>query len=183
MKKVSILILFIFWAWNCSNAQSNRENNQVKNEVRQETSNTLPDTISFALPDSSGIINKKSDFAGKVIVVDVWATWCAPCKKMMPIMKELEKSYKDKDVQFVTVCIGAAIEKTIWKKILMQEKPAGIHLFAGSWKKGFAADYHVREIPRIIIFSKTGKLVNGNAPLPTSVELKQIIDEEIQRNM
>ena len=48
------------------------------------------------------------DTAGKVVIVDFWASWCGPCKKAMPVLKELHETYKDKAV----VIIGVSLDES-----------------------------------------------------------------------
>ncbi len=55
-----------------------------------------------------GLEGKLPDTAGKVVIVDFWASWCGPCKKAMPILKELHETYKDKAV----VIIGVSLDDT-----------------------------------------------------------------------
>lgn len=137
--------------------------------------------IEFALPDLEETIRKLSDYKGKIVVVDVWATWCAPCKKEMPYLKKIEEELHGQDVVFMAICVGAAIEKNIWKKMIEKEKPAGIQLFAGSWTTGFADDYKIRAVPRFMIFDKEGKIVSLNAPPPSTSGLKQMIERELNK--
>ncbi|MDO5664980.1 MAG: TlpA disulfide reductase family protein [Bacteroidia bacterium] len=137
--------------------------------------------IDFALPDAEEVIHKLSDYKGKVVVVDVWATWCAPCKKEMPYLKKIEEELHGQDVVFIAICVGAAVEKNIWKKMIKEEKPAGVQLFAGSWTKGFAIDYKIKGVPRFMVFDREGKIVSLNAPQPSTPGLKQLIEKELKR--
>ena len=63
-------------------------------------------------PDSS--IIKLSDYKGKVVVVDVWATWCEPCRRMMPLFHEMQKEFKGENVVFLSVCVGVWVEMDKW---------------------------------------------------------------------
>ncbi len=63
-------------------------------------SRTAPD---FALKDLEGKVVRLSDFAGKVRLVDFWATWCAPCREEIPSFKELYSAYSDKGLAIVAI--------------------------------------------------------------------------------
>lgn len=135
----------------------------------------------FILPDQNDKMHKLSDYKGSVVVIDVWATWCAPCKKEMPFLKKLEEELQDKNVTFIAICVGAAIEKNVWKKMIEKEKPAGIQLFSGSWTKGFSADYKIKGVPRFMVFDKKGAIVSINAPRPSTPALKHLIERELDK--
>ena len=69
----------------------------------------------FTYPDSAGKQVSLSDFKGKVVLVDVWATWCGPCRSELPHLKKLEEEMKDKEVVF----IGVSFEKHRLKTLLL----------------------------------------------------------------
>ena len=100
-------------------------------------------------PDSSSLA--LSELLGKVIVVDVWATWCSPCRMMMPYFKQLEKELEGEEVEFLSVCIGTSIEWDSWKEIIATEELAGHLIFINSWTKGFAKEYRIVGVPRFLI--------------------------------
>jgi len=78
-------------------------------QVQQQSLN-LGETYrpDFELPDLEGKIYKNSEWDGKVVVVNFWATWCPPCIREIPVFIELQKQYGKKGLQFV----GIAIDKT-----------------------------------------------------------------------
>jgi cytochrome c biogenesis protein CcmG/thiol:disulfide interchange protein DsbE len=66
----------------------------------------------FSLPDENGDQVALSDFRGKVVVLDFWATWCPPCRKEIPGFVQLQKKYPD-DVAVV----GVSLDQEGWKKV------------------------------------------------------------------
>ncbi|MGL5683811.1 MAG: TlpA disulfide reductase family protein, partial [Marinifilaceae bacterium] len=69
-----------------------------KNKESQKATN-------FTYPDRNGKMISLSDFKGKVVVVDVWAGWCAPCRKEIPYFSKLEKEFREKDVVFIGISV------------------------------------------------------------------------------
>jgi thiol-disulfide isomerase/thioredoxin len=59
----------------------------------------------FAFPDQHGRLRRLADWDGKVVVVNFWATWCAPCLEEIPILIELQEAYAERGVQFVGVAV------------------------------------------------------------------------------
>lgn len=136
-----------------------------------------PDFKGMAV-DSSWI--SLSDFKGKVVVVDVWATWCEPCKRMMPYFKQLEKEMKGEDVVFFSVCMGASIERGSWLRIIEQEHLEGNLVFIDSWLGEFAGYYRITGVPRFMVFDRSGRIVSVAAPFPNKPELKKMIRETLE---
>lgn len=70
------------------------------NTVRQVQ--TRPE---FSLADTAGVMRSISEWDGKAMVVNFWATWCAPCRREMPLLKQLQAEYADEDVQIIGVAV------------------------------------------------------------------------------
>lgn len=59
----------------------------------------------FRLPDPSGRLRDVSEWDGKLLILNFWATWCPPCLHEIPMFMEVQKAYADRGVQFVGVAI------------------------------------------------------------------------------
>lgn len=115
------------------------------------------------------------DFKGKVTYIDIWATWCLPCRGEIPALKELEKKFHGKDVAFVSISIDQ--NKDEWKEFVKSEDLKGVQLFAeNAFDSQFIQDYGIRQIPTFIIVDKEGKIVNADAPRPSSDEITGLLE-------
>lgn len=134
------------------------------------------DWIDFSYPDVNGKMHKLSENLGKVVLIDVWATWCMPCLQEQPALEELEKAFVGKDVVFISLSIDT--DKAKWQKMVDEKKLSGLHLFSNN-QGVIVKDYEVTEIPRFILFDKNGKTVNINAPRPSDPKLKALIESKL----
>lgn len=134
----------------------------------------------FTYPDAEGNMHSLSDYKGKVVVVDVWATWCGPCKSELPHLKKLEKEMEGTDVVFIGVSLDKDKDLEKWKKFIADEQLPGVQLFAGGWSK-IAQDYKITGIPRFMVFAKDGSIVDANAPRPSSAGLKLMLEAELKK--
>lgn len=136
--------------------------------------------VNFTYPDATGKMVSLSDFKGKVVLVDVWATWCVPCRNELPHLKKLEEEMKGKEVVFIGVSVDEQKDLGKWKKFIVDEQLPGIQLFADGWSK-IAKDYKITGIPRFMVFDREGRVVEAMAPRPSHPELKALIEEELKK--
>jgi thiol-disulfide isomerase/thioredoxin len=139
------------------------------------------DAADFLYPDQSGKMHSLSNYKGKVIVVDVWATWCSPCRQQFPYLKKLEEEMKGKDVVFIGITIDAEKDKEKWIAMIQSEGLPGIHLFAGKDDNKITKDYKITGIPRYMVFDKQGKIVDADSPRPSDPKLKEILETELAK--
>ncbi len=115
------------------------------------------------------------DFKGKYVYIDVWATWCGPCKAEIPHMKKVEEQYHGKNIEFVSISIDAEKNKATWKKMIEDKKMAGVQLFANG-DRTFVEGYKVAGIPRFILIDPQGKIIRADAPRPSSPKLIELFN-------
>lgn len=119
-----------------------------------------------------------SDLKGKYVYIDVWATWCGPCKAEIPSLKKVEKQYHGKNISFVSISIDDKKDHGAWKKMIVDKELGGIQLFAdNNWDSKFVQDYMIKGIPRFILIDPAGNIVNSNAPRPSDSKLIALFDE------
>ncbi|HEY2721758.1 MAG TPA: TlpA disulfide reductase family protein, partial [Chitinophagaceae bacterium] len=76
------------------------------------------------------IVNLKSKFPNKALVIDFWATWCAPCLKELPVSKQLHEENKDLPIAFIYICTNSSSNITVWKNKIVGLQLPGTHIFA-----------------------------------------------------
>lgn len=117
---------------------------------------------------------------GKVIYVDLWASWCAPCCKAIPSSHKLREYYKGKDVTFVYLAWNDKTEQ--WTK---RSTELGLDIYKDNYfiikSSNNLTNLGIRAIPRYLIIDKAGKIAEENAPGPKDKEVKKIIDKYLAR--
>jgi thiol-disulfide isomerase/thioredoxin len=133
---------------------------------------------SFDYVNYKGGKSKLEDFKGKFVYIDLWATWCGPCRAEIPFLKEVEKKYHDKNIVFMSISIDKQTDMEKWKKMIKEKELGGVQLFADNdWNSKFVQDFKVTGIPRFILIDPNGKVVNADAPRPSSPELASVFDK------
>lgn len=134
----------------------------------------------FEYPDVNDKMVSLSGQKGKVVLVDVWATWCGPCKKEIPSLKQLEKEMHGKDIVIMSVSVDEEKDKGKWLKMIKDENLGGVQLFASGWSK-ITKDYKITGIPRFMVFDKKGNVVTVDAPRPSDPKLKELLEAELKK--
>jgi thiol-disulfide isomerase/thioredoxin len=132
-----------------------------------------------------GTTTSLEDLKGKYTYIDVWATWCGPCKAEIPSLKALEKEYHGRNIQFLSLSIdddrshGGSWDKARedWKTMIADKELSGIQLFAPEgWQTPFIREYKINGIPRFILIDPAGNVVTPDAPRPSSEKLKELFN-------
>ncbi|NVK53167.1 MAG: TlpA family protein disulfide reductase [Flavobacteriaceae bacterium] len=123
-----------------------------------------------------------SNYKGKLVYVDFWASWCAPCIAEMPMSKILQKEYNKKGVVFIYISTDK--DKEAWKNASknLKIKDQFSFLATNYPKSDFYKDLKLNSIPRYLVFDRNGKLIHENAPRPSSSQIKNLFDKLINKS-
>ena len=127
----------------------------------------------FEAVDVDGKEYSLKDFKGKYVYIDMWATWCAPCKRELPFLKKLEERFAGKDIVFLGLSID--YDKTKWEERVKSGELAGVQLHIGP-QSSFKRAYNIDGIPRFILLDKEGKIINNNMSRPSSEDTEHVLD-------
>jgi peroxiredoxin len=113
----------------------------------------------ISLPDAKGEIIKLSSLKGKVVLLDFWASWCAPCRQSNRRMVPLYKQYSGKGLEVYAVSIDA--NKSAWERAVQQDKMNWLQVIDLKAERGneLTQTWNLQYIPSTYLIDKEGKIV------------------------
>ena len=124
----------------------------------------------IALPDAMDSIITLSSLTGKVVLIDFWASWCAPCRAANPYIQKLYKKYKSNGFEVYAVSLDE--KKEAWLKAVKKDKLTYTLVIDNSgWYSKVAESFFVDQLPTNFLLDKTGKIVAIN------IEGKELFDK------
>lgn len=121
----------------------------------------------FTFKDARGKVVRLSDFRGQAVFIDVWGTWCAPCKEEMPHIAKLYERYKnDKRLKIISIACDKKVD--VWKNYLQKHpEPWAQYIVTPEGDKVLDSVYHVYGIPRFMLIGKDGTIIDSDASRPS----------------
>lgn len=130
----------------------------------------------FSLPDTAGVSVSLSDFRGKYVLLDFWASWCPPCRRENPNLVKAFQEYKDKN--FTILGISLDHDKAKWQKAIADDELTWTHVSdLKYWDSEIPALYGVRGIPANVLLDPDGVIIARNV---TGEALHQTLQDAIK---
>lgn len=147
---------------------------------KTESGKIAPD---FSCDNVDGQAYSLSDFKGKLVYLDFWATWCGSCIAEFPYLKKLKEYFEGKNIEFVSVSLDSDKDIGKWKNFVKQKQLEGIQLHAeGGFNSKIAEEYQIFAIPHFILIGKDGRIISRQINRPSDKNIKQILEKAIEHS-
>ena len=130
-------------------------------------------SLDFRLKSVDGRKLGPKDFAGQVVVVDFWATWCVPCHVQARILEPLHRDFKGKGVQFLAANVGEE-ESTV--RSFLKDKPFPYPVLLDPEDK-VSTRLQVLQLPTLLVIDKTGKVSYFQAGIADAPTVRKILKQ------
>jgi len=118
---------------------------------------------------------KFSDFRGKYVYLDVWATWCGPCRREIPYLKQLEADYHGRNIVFISYSIDD--DKQAWLDFVPENELGGVRIIGeNAWQSEMTKYYKVNGVPTFMFFDPEGKIISIKMTRPSDDETREKFD-------
>ncbi|MEC3908845.1 TlpA disulfide reductase family protein [Tamlana sp. 2201CG12-4] len=162
---------------NSTNEANKKEATKIyKNLLNMVEGSASPKFVNYE--NYAGGVSSLDDFKGKYVYIDVWATWCGPCRYEIPFLSKVEKKYHgNKDIEFVSISIDKAKDRDKWRKMVSDQGMGGVQLLADKeYDSEFIKEYGITGIPRFILIDPDGNMIKTEAPRPSDPRLIELFD-------
>jgi thiol-disulfide isomerase/thioredoxin len=133
------------------------------------------DAPDFALQDLQGKQVKLSDFRGKAVLLNFWATWCGPCKVEMPWFVELQKQYGPQGLEIV----GVALDDSGKDSIAKFAKEMGVNYTILQGQDAVGDAYGAIGLPTSFFIDRSGKIIDSASGLVTRTEIEDNVKKSL----
>ena len=130
----------------------------------------------FTVLDIDGKEHSLSDYRGKYVFIDFWATWCGPCIRQVPFLEEIYHDYQDENIAIMSISVDK--KKEDWEGYVREKAHEWLSVHDGTNMNDL---YMVNFIPTFVFIGPDGKIINARAPYPQDEELRELFDKYLNQ--
>jgi len=172
-----ILIVAIFFIVN--NSRKEPKEGPLPPNYTQVSDVSHPKAPDFSLPSTNGKTVKLSDFRGKIVILDFWATWCPPCRRGIPDLISLKKKYGSKGLEVIGISVDEFTRNTKYRVIpFMKQIGINYPVVYGNMQviRAFGG---IQSIPTTFVINKKGEIIASFVGLRPKSTYEEIIKNEL----
>lgn len=156
-----------------NNGNRNEENWDVKpKDIEAKTINPIGETPDFTLENLKGEKITLSQFKGKEVFLNFWATWCPPCQVEMPDLEKLYQKYKnDKDFVILTINVGESKDKV---ESYVKDNNYNFEVLLDK-DSDISLKYKARYLPTSVVINKEGKIIKYHSGAMDFIQMENLI--------
>ena len=124
----------------------------------------------ISLPGVKGDKINLASLKGKIVLVDFWASWCGPCRRAVPDLKNVYSKYQSKGFEIYGISLDD--DKNNWKRAIKEDSTTWMHVIDATGNIAFI--WKVMYIPNTFLLDKTGKIIAVN---PSHEELEELLQK------
>ncbi len=184
---IAIILIASAFSIACNSAEAPRVAANAPKPIPPRDPNAIESASVVEINKLDGSSFKLSDYRGKVLVVDFWATYCPPCVRQVPQLAELSRKYRDKGVEVVGL---TADDKADQEQVIAFLKKAGADYTVGydnqwvssAFLKNTENEMRVIPIPQLFVISRDGRIVEhliGDTPGRGIEHVEQVVKEQL----
>ncbi len=145
--------------------------NEYKTIAALSPGNPAP---SFTLTDIHGEETSLSDFAGKVVYLDFWASWCGPCLREIPHARELKERMADHD-DLVFLYVSVDTDEQAWRKAVAEHDISGVHANVPGFNHEVPVSYNLKGVPTFYLIDRDGIIADNRPPRPSNEQIDDVL--------
>ncbi len=132
--------------------------------------------LPFASPSERGKSQRLSDLQGKAVVLDFWASWCAPCRAQTPVLERVAKAFGPDKVRVLGV--GTSDDRASIERFLQRAEPQYPSVFDD--QDVASSLYHVRGLPTLVVLGKDGTVRAVSSGLTDESSLTRMVTDALR---
>ena len=156
--KIFHLILFFLLSIDICCGQTTADTTVFSKHNKIPIRNGWPESVAFDFSgvSATGQVIKLSDFKGKYVLLDFWASWCRPCRGFNPNLIKLYELYKSKKIEFIGIAHNVGDENK-WRDAISKDN---ISIWPQILDTNIAVEYSVYSIPVLILIDPSGQITH-----------------------